>query len=114
MGKLNLVSGAEYWDFKENAVFTGIYKKEVFNDETGDLMGYVFTDASGEPHIIPATHAVDKALNTEIPGQDGFVRSMGYPITFEWMGKVEKKDGQTYNKFNIDVDIPDETEEIEG
>jgi hypothetical protein len=108
MSKQRLVSGAGYWDFEENPKFIGTFIVEVHKESDDKLIGYAFASEDGEEFLISNSHAIEKAVNMEIPGTDTLVRDGGYPLEILFKGKTTNSKGQDVNIFTIDLIIPDE------
>jgi hypothetical protein len=101
-----LTSGASFWHFETEPVFEGIPLGTVVVDPKQDnkLVGYNFVDMNGEPWVIGATNAVQKAMNEEYEIEEGVsvpIYKSEKPVNIRWVGKIELKNGQTFNKFEI-------------
>lgn len=100
-----LVSGATYWDFEQNPVFTGQYLREFLRPKDGDLskkekkgdvIGFVMVhDETGEEVIISNSFQVKEAL-------DKIGRATDVKLWIEFEGKItQKKTGKPLNRFHI-------------
>jgi hypothetical protein len=100
-----LISGANFWDFETEPVFTGFPLGTTVNDPNdGRLLGYNFADEQGEAWVIGASHSVTKAMEMEIPYEDSkaMVYKTGKKCFIHWLGKVELKDsGKTFNRYEV-------------
>ncbi len=106
IGRTTIVSGAAYWDFKTNPIFTGNFTHEVMGEDVNKpgekkLIGYNFIDLDGQDWVIGASHAIGKALEVEVGGT--MVRDLGKSLEITWLGKVERVGKPSYNRFNIDL-----------
>jgi len=71
---------------------------------TNKLVGYDFVTDEGEPVVIGATNAIQKAMNMETESSTGekvLVFKSEARVSIRWAGKIELKNGQTFNKFEI-------------
>lgn len=68
------------------------------------LVGYDFVTDEGEPTVIGATNAIQKAMNMETTNSKGetvLVFKSEARLSIRWAGKIELKNGQSFNKFEI-------------
>ena len=97
--KKSLISASEYWNFEKNPEFIGRYIGDHINEADGNVIGYDFQEyKTKEVYIISNSHSITKAV--EHPDVVNDPEGLLY-ITF--FGKVELKDGHTFNKFKIDL-----------
>ncbi len=97
----SLVTGANFHDFAQNPVYVGSLGAPVLrekdgtdNQKAGDIMGYNFTDPSGEITIVGASHAITKAV--------GMVKE-GAWLRIEFKGQTQNAKGQKVNVYKIDA-----------
>jgi hypothetical protein len=97
-----LISGAEFHDFDKEPNFVGTYMgTEAVREKdsadgshkAGDVMGYNFLNADGEPVIIGNSHSIAKAI--------GMIKQ-GDTLDITFLGKGENSSGKPFNKFSID------------
>jgi hypothetical protein len=101
-----LQSAASFWNFEQDPEFTGTpLGSEIHDPKDGRVIGYDFVDQQGEPWVIGAAHAITKALETEIPGEDNKpvkVLNSERTLYIKWAGKIDMKDsGRTFNKYEV-------------
>jgi hypothetical protein len=71
---------------------------------TNKLVGYDFVTEDGEPVVIGATNAIQKAMDMETVDSTGKsvpIFKSESRVSIRWAGKIELKNGQTFNKFEI-------------
>jgi hypothetical protein len=112
-GKRQLVSGAVYWDFKENSKFIGIYQNDVIGKDPQDptkekVIGYSFVDNDGILWVITSAYAVSKALETQLEDYDNYrVKDVSkeHDVKLEiiWLEKIERDGKPSYNRFEINL-----------
>jgi hypothetical protein len=108
--KVKLVSGNDYWDFNENPIFVGKYKGEAWKEDGSKVIGYNFVDLDGEEYLISNSYSIEKALHTEVGGI--LVIDLDKNLEIIFRGKaVMKKNGQTFNKFDVSL-LDGDDEEI--
>lgn len=105
-GKIRLVTGAKYWDFKENPIFRGKYQSELIGQDPSNpgsekVIGYNFADTDGEEWVITSAYAVSKALETQIEGT--MVKDMDVILEITWFEKIDRPGKPSYNRFQIDI-----------
>jgi hypothetical protein len=106
-----LSSAAGFFHFDEtNPIFVGIplgtlvHDPKELIDEKPKLVGYDFVSDEGEPTVIGATNAIQKALNLTCENAKGETVPIYLAekrLSIRWAGKVDLKNGQTFNKFEI-------------
>lgn len=111
----NLISGAEFHDFKkDNAVFIGYYIRPVKrekdgvnvnnnpNEKAGTVMGYLFTELKnfeteheekGYDSIVGASEQITRAMEGAVEGD---------LYRFEFLGETTNSKNQPVNRFRID------------
>lgn len=109
-----IVTGAEYWDFEETPIFTGMFvgpfiaendgpeKDGTLQYKKGDTLGYNIEDDLGDTHIISNSHNIEKWLHSEDPKSDGkLIKDTGKRLYFEFLGKGETRDKKPFNRFKL-------------
>lgn len=98
-----LVTGAEYWPFKEpgHEEFIGTYVSDFHrekdgdmtrNQKAGDIIGHNFVDENGEMWIISNSHSVTKAISQI---------NVGDKLLIRFKGQVQNAKGEDVNQFYI-------------
>jgi hypothetical protein len=106
MAKTKLISGAVYHNFEVTPIFVGSFNGECIASEgenEGECIGYYFATPDGEEVIISNSYAITKALNMEIPGTDVMVRDGNKKLEITFLGKVQRKNGQPFNRYEINL-----------
>jgi hypothetical protein len=108
-----LSSAAGFFHFDETTpVFVGTPLGTLVHDPDPEkmvdgkpkLVGFDFVDDNGEPTVIGATNAIQKALSMETKNSKGEtvpVYLSEQRVSIRWAGKIDLKNGQSFNKFEI-------------
>jgi hypothetical protein len=100
--KRNILSGAVFHNFNEKPLFCGTFMDECKNEE-GETIGYNFVDENGEIWVLGKNYAIERALNTVLPGEEVPVSELQKILEITFLGKVPRKAGGEFNRFKIDI-----------
>lgn len=101
----SLVSSAPHFRFTEKGQTLECVVQSKIVPEDGDyagkLIGWIVTElTTGEEIMIGNTHAIEKAMNTELEtGKTVFESKV--PVAITWVGKSELGNGKTFNNFDV-------------
>lgn len=105
---LLLVSAADYWDFEQHPEFTGLYTGDHHSSEEGEegtIIGFNFIDKEGQDWLITNSYSIQKALDMDYNGKPAKNHGLPFRITFK--SKVKIADGKYFNKFRVELMVPE-------
>jgi hypothetical protein len=103
--KYTLNSGALFFNFENDPVFRGTFNGEAYNQETGEVIGFNFTEEkTGTVWILPNSYAIEKALEMKVGDTGSIARELEKSTwELEFLGKVERAGKQPFNRFRVEL-----------